>query len=101
MDWIVVDIGSHWSRKEFVQPALSSAALGKPRYKKNGKKKVTLSPFGDPSPPKWAKRGHLLSEKKSINRDKCVFATKERMFRVLAIIEILHYRGLPIPDPTS
>ena len=38
--------------------------------------------------------------KKRVNRDKCVFATKHRMFGILAIIEILHYHGLPIPDPT-
>ena len=38
--------------------------------------------------------------KKRVNRDKCDFATKQRMFEVLAIVEILNYRGLPIPDPT-
>ena len=58
-----------------------------------------MSALGDP-PPKRVKSGHLLSEKKHVNRDKCVFATKQRMFGVLAIVEILNYRGLPIPDPT-
>ena len=35
----------------------------------------------------------IKSEK---NCDKCNFATKKRMFGVLAIVEILHYRGFPI-----
>ena len=54
-----------------------------------------MSALSDP-PPKRIKSGHLLSEKAR----KCVFATKQRMFGVLAIVEILNYRGLPIPDPT-
>ena len=29
---------------------------------------------------------------------KCVFATKQHMFGVLAIVEILNYRGLPISN---
>ena len=58
-----------------------------------------MSALGEP-PPKRVKSGHLLSEKRRVNRDKCVFATKQRMFGVLAIVEILNYRGLPIPDPT-
>ena len=40
------------------------------------------------------------SPKKQVNRDKCDFATKQCMFGVLAIVEILNYRILPIPDPT-
>ena len=46
---------------------------------------MTLSPFGDPPPPKQAKRGTFVVWKKSVSRNKCVFATKQRMFRVLAI----------------
>ena len=38
------------------------------------------------------------THKKRVNRDKCNFATKKRMFGVLAIVEILHYRGFPIPE---
>ena len=58
-----------------------------------------MSALGDP-PLKQVKSGHLLSGKKRVNRDKYDFATKQRMFGVLAIVEILNYRGLPIPDPT-
>ena len=32
--------------------------------------------------------------KKRVNRDKCDFATKWRMFGVFAIDEILRYRGI-------
>ena len=67
--------------------------------KKNGKK-GDIVPFSATPPPKRVKRGHFLSEKKSINRDKCVFATKQPMFKVLAIVEIPYYCGLPIPYPT-
>ena len=39
--------------------------------------------------------------KKRVNRDKCSFATKQRMFGVFAIDEILRYRGSRIPgSPT-
>ena len=71
---------------------------GKPRSKKNGKK-GDIVPFR--RPPLNGQKGDICCLKKSVYRDKCVFATKERMFRVLGIIEILHYGGLPIPDPTS
>ena len=47
-------------------------SLGKPPSKKNGKKKGTLSPLGNP-PPKRVKRGHLLSD----YRQKCVNATRD------------------------
>ena len=62
-------------------------------------KKADNVRFGRPPPPKRVKSRHLLSEK-SVNRDKYDFATKQRMFGVMAIVEILNYRGLPIPDPT-
>ena len=39
----------------------------------------------------------ILPLKKRVNRDKCSFATKQRMFGVLAIDEILRYRGTRIP----
>ena len=43
----------------------------------------------------------ILPLKKRVNRDKCSFATKQRMFGVFAIDEILRYRGSRIPgSPT-
>ena len=33
-----------------------------------------------------------ISKKKCVNRDKCSFTTKQRMFGVFAIDEILRYR---------
>ena len=39
----------------------------------------------------------ILPLKKCVNRDKCSFATKQRMFGVFAIDEILRYRGSQIP----
>ena len=42
-----------------------------------------------------------ITPKKHANRDKSDFATKKHKFRVLAIIEIPHYRGLPITDPAN
>ena len=35
----------------------------------------------------------ILPLKKRVNRDKCSFTTKQRMFGVFAIDEILRYRG--------
>ena len=58
-----------------------------------------MSALGHPLP-KWVKSGHLLSGKAGKYRDKCVFATKQHMFGVLTIVEILNYHRLPIPDPT-
>ena len=43
----------------------------------------------------------ILPLKKHVNRDKCSFATKQRMFGVFAIDEILRYRGTRFPgSPT-
>ena len=39
----------------------------------------------------------ILPLKKRVNRDKCSFATKQRMFGVFAINEILRYRGTRFP----
>ena len=39
----------------------------------------------------------ILPLKKRVNRDKCIFATKQRMFGVFAIDEILRYRGTRFP----
>ena len=39
----------------------------------------------------------ILPLKKRVNRDKCSFATKQRMFGVLAIDQILRYRGTRFP----
>ena len=36
--------------QQFLMARSYNFALGEPRYKKNGKKKVTLSPFGEPPP---------------------------------------------------
>ena len=40
-------------------------------------------------------RMEILPLKKRVNRDKCIFATKQRMFGVFAIEEILCYRWTP------
>ena len=40
-----------------------------------------------------SKNGNIIP-KKRVNRDKCNFATKQRMFGVFAIVEILRYRGI-------
>ena len=39
----------------------------------------------------------ILPLKKRVNRDKCSFATKQRMFGVFAIDEILRYRRTRFP----
>ena len=39
----------------------------------------------------------ILPLEKRVNRNKCSFATKQRMFRVFAIDEILRYRGTRFP----
>ena len=39
----------------------------------------------------------IVPLKKRVNRDKCSFATKQRMFGVFAIDEILRYRGTRFP----
>ena len=39
----------------------------------------------------------ILPLKKRVNRDKCSFATKQRMFGVFASDEILCYRGTRFP----
>ena len=71
---------------------------GSPRVK-NGKKADNVR-FGRPYPPNPPKRAKsICCLKKRVNCNKCVFATKQRMFGVLIIAEILHYRGLPIQDP--
>ena len=70
---------------------------GSPAIKKNGKKSDIVS-FGRP-PLLNGQKGDICCLKKRVNRDKCIFATKQRMFGVLAIIEILRYRGLSITDP--
>ena len=40
-----------------------------------------------------SKDGNIIP-KKCVNRDKCDFATKQRMFGVFPIDEILRYRGI-------
>merc|ERR1712163_88002 len=39
----------------------------------------------------------VLPLKKRVNRDKCSFATKQRMFGVFTIDEIFRYRGTRFP----
>ena len=39
----------------------------------------------------------ILPLEKRVNHDKCSFATKQRIFGVFAINEILRYRGSPFP----
>ena len=43
----------------------------------------------------YHQRMGILHLKKRVNRDKCSFATKQRMFGVFAIDEILRYRWSP------
>ena len=45
----------------------------------------------------YHQRMGILLLKKCVNRDKCSFATEQRMFGVFAIDEILRYRGSPFP----
>ena len=40
----------------------------------------------------------ILPLKRHVNRDKCSFETKQRMFGVFAIDEILRYRGTRFPS---
>ena len=40
-----------------------------------------------------SKDGNIIP-KKRVNRAKCNFTTKQRMFGVFAIVEILRYRGV-------
>ena len=42
-----------------------------------------------------------MTPKKCLNFEKWDFATKQRMFGVLAIVDILCYRGLSIPEPRT
>ena len=54
--------------------------------KKNGKKRGTLSPFGNP-PPKRVKRGHLLSDyrQKCVNGTRDILMLKARKMTILTI----------------
>ena len=61
-------------------------------------KNVVIARFCDKTAYVWM---GILPLKKRVNRDKCSFATKQRMFGVFAIDEILRYRGSRIPgSPT-
>ena len=61
-------------------------------------RKSRQMPFHDKTAYVWM---GMLPLKKRVNRDKCSFATKQRMFGVFAIDEILRYRGSRIPgSPT-
>ena len=57
-------------------------------------KNVVIARFRDKTAYVWM---GILPLKKRVNRDKCSFATKQRMFGVFAIDEILRYRGSQIP----
>ena len=57
-------------------------------------RKPRQMPFHDKTAYVWM---GILPLKKRVNRDKCSFATKQRMFGVFAIDEILRYRGSQIP----
>ena len=54
-------------------------------------KNVVIARFRDKTVYVWM---GILPLKKRVNRDKCSFATKQRMFGVFAIDEILHYRRI-------
>ena len=51
-------------------------------------------PFHDKTAYVWM---GMLPLKKRVNHDKCSFATKQRIFGVFAINEILRYRGTRFP----
>ena len=57
-------------------------------------RKSRQMPFHDKTAYVWM---GMLPLKKRVNRDKCSFATKQRMFGVFAIDEILRYRGTRFP----
>ena len=57
-------------------------------------KNVVIAHFHDKTAYVWM---GILPLKKRVNRDKCSFATKQRMFGVFAIDEILRYRGTWFP----
>ena len=57
-------------------------------------KNVVIARFHDKTAYVWM---GILPLKNRINRDKCSFATKQRMFGVFAIDEILRYRGTRFP----
>ena len=57
-------------------------------------KNVVIARFRDKTAYVWM---GILPLKKRVNRDKCSFATKQRMFGVFAIDEILRYRGTRFP----
>ena len=60
-----------------------------------GDKNVVIARFRDKTAYVWM---GILPLKKRVNRDKCSFATKQRMFGVFAIDEILRYRGTRFPS---
>ena len=60
-------------------------------------KNVVIAHFCDKNVVITRFRDKILPLKKRVNRDKCSFATKQRMFGVFAIDEILRYRGTRIP----
>ena len=57
-------------------------------------KNVVIARFRDKTAYVWM---GTLPLKKRLNREKCSFATKQRMFGVFAIDEILRYRGTRFP----
>ena len=57
-------------------------------------KNVVIARFRDKTAYVWM---GILPLKKRVNRDKCSFTTKQRMFGVFAIDEILRYRGTRFP----
>ena len=63
--------------------------LSKAGVSEDGPRYCTIVPKGSPDIRKTVKKKVTLS----VNRVKCVFATKQPMFRVLAIVEILYYCG--------
>ena len=57
-------------------------------------KNIVIARFRDKTAYVWM---GILPLKKRVNCDKCSFATKQRMFGVFAIDEILRYRGTRFP----
>ena len=95
---------AHVPRITTVQGGITCGAIDEPRKSSKAiderviinfrDKNVVIAHFRDKTAYVWM---GILPLKKRVNRDKCSFATKQRMFGVFAIDEILRYRGTQFP----
>merc|ERR1711873_229051 len=76
------------------EPRKSSKAIDKRVIINFRDKNVVNARFRDKTAYVWM---GILPLKKRVNPDKCSFPTKQRMFGVFAIDEILRYRGTRFP----